>query len=138
MPKKVDEPRKKVEEEEKKAKTFPVGYVRMCLETNLTRSYIWKESRMIKPLNTHQVNLKEKFVTPGEQHEGNFVNSPERKSPWTEPKTIIQISNSNKKEFKEQVTAKGEEMHVKIVTIMEEEIIKLFNEEKTDFKGDSQ
>ena len=52
-----------------------------------------------------------------EQHEGKFVKSPERKSPRTEPKTNIKISNSNKEEFKEQVTAEGEEMNVKIVTM---------------------
>ena len=42
MPKKVDEPQKNVEkeEEEKKKKTFPVGYMRMCIETNLPRSSI--------------------------------------------------------------------------------------------------
>ena len=52
-----------------------------------------------------------------EQHEGKFVKSPERKSPRTEPKTNIKISNSNKEEFKEQVTAEGEEINVKIVTM---------------------
>ena len=46
-----------------------------------------------------------------------FVKSPERKSPRTEPKTNIKICNSNKEEFKEQVTAEGKEMNVKIVTM---------------------
>ena len=52
-----------------------------------------------------------------EQQDGIFVKSPERKSPRTAHKTNIKISNSNKEEFKEQVTAEGEEMNVKIVTI---------------------
>ena len=48
-----------------------------------------------------------------EQHEGKLVKSPE----WKSPKTNIKISNSNKEEFKVQVTAEGEEMIVKIVTM---------------------
>ena len=52
-----------------------------------------------------------------EQHEGKFVISSERKSPRSEPKTIIKTSNSNKKELKERATADGEEMNVKIVTM---------------------
>ena len=43
-----------------------------------------------------------------------IVKSPE--IPRTAPKTIIKICNSNKEEFKEEVTAEGEEMNVKIVT----------------------
>ena len=127
----------------KKTKTFLVGYVRMYLEQNMPRSYVWKESTMIKLFNTHQFQLIGKLVTPGllvtvarlkctqnkrkvhtntvhafvkqiipiqcynctecnstfdgrhklkkhtrEQHEGKFV-----KSPRTEPKTNIKISN---------------------------------------------
>ena len=34
-----------------------------------------------------------------EQHEGKFVKFPERKSPITELKTNIKMSNSNRKEF---------------------------------------
>ena len=52
-----------------------------------------------------------------EQHEGKFVKTPQRKSLRTEPKTNIKICNSNKEEFKEQVTAEGEEMKAKIATM---------------------
>ena len=52
-----------------------------------------------------------------EQHEGKFVKSPERKSPRTESKTNIKMSNSNEEEFNKQVTAEEEEMNVKIVTM---------------------
>ena len=51
------------------------------------------------------------------QNKSKFVKYQERKSPRTEPETNIKISNSNKEEFKEQVTAEGEEMKVKIVTM---------------------
>ena len=33
------------------------------------------------------------------------------------PKTSIKISNSNKEEFKEQVTTEGEQINVKMVTM---------------------
>ena len=46
-----------------------------------------------------------------EQHEGKFV-----KSPRTEPKTNIKMSNSNKQEFNKQDTSEGK-VNVKIVTI---------------------
>ena len=55
MPKNVDALRKSLNKK-KKGKTFPVGYVKMCL---------WKESTMIKLFNTHQVKMIGKFVTPG-------------------------------------------------------------------------
>ena len=65
MPQKIEEPPKKVKTKIKKTKTFPVGYVRMCLEPNLKRSYIRKESTIIKLLKTQQFNLTEKLFTPG-------------------------------------------------------------------------
>ena len=37
----------------KKVKTFPVGYVRMCLKPNLPRSYMKKQITTIKLFNTH-------------------------------------------------------------------------------------
>ena len=43
--------------------------------------------------------------------------SSERKSPRTAHKTHIKISNSYKEEFKEQVTAEGEKIDVKILTM---------------------
>ena len=64
VPKMVDEPQKKVEEEEK-PKTFPVGMMRMCLERNMPRNYKWKESIMIKLSNAHQYLLIGNLVTPG-------------------------------------------------------------------------
>ena len=45
-----------------------------------------------------------------------FVKCPKKQLPRTAPKTNLIISNSNKEEFKEQVTAEGKEMNVKIVT----------------------
>ena len=51
------------------------------------------------------------------QNKSKFAKSQERKSPSSEPKTNIKNRNSNKEEFKEQVTAEGEEMDVKIVTM---------------------
>ena len=52
-----------------------------------------------------------------EQHDGKFVKSPERKSPRTAHKTNTKISTLYKEEFKERVTAEGEEMNVEIVTM---------------------
>ena len=49
----------------KRAKTFLVGYVRMCLEPNLPRSYILQQSIKIKLFNTHQVQLIGRFVSSG-------------------------------------------------------------------------
>ena len=51
-----------------------------------------------------------------EQHEGKSVKYPERKSPRTETNTNLKLANT-KKDFKEQVTAEGEDINVKIVTI---------------------
>ena len=48
--------------------------------------------------------------------EGKFEKSSERKSPVTELKTKIKISNSNKGEFNKQDTVKGKVI-VKIVTM---------------------
>ena len=45
------------------------------------------------------------------------MTSPERKSSRTELETNIKLSNSNNEEFNKQVTAEGEEMNVKNVTI---------------------
>ena len=44
-----------------------------------------------------------------------FVKCPEEQSPRTAAKTTIIIRNSNKEEFKEQVTGEGEEINVKFV-----------------------
>ena len=65
----------------------------------------------------------------GEQYEGKFQKSLEKKSPRTKPKTNIKICNSNKKEFKEQVTAEREEINVKIVTkdVKKRKIFRIFS-----------
>ena len=62
-----------------------------------------------------------------EKHESKFIKSPERISYRTELKTNIKMSNSNKEEFNKQVTAEGEEINVKIVTINVKELENLQN-----------
>ena len=76
-------------------------------------------------VHTNTVHASVRNIIPKEtpkrpiQHDGKLVKSPERKSFWTEPKTIkIKIKcNSNKEEFNEQGTADGEEINVNIVTM---------------------
>ena len=51
-----------------------------------------------------------------QQHEGKLVKSSERKSPITELKTNIKITNSNKQEFNKQDTSEGK-VNVTIVKI---------------------